>query len=268
MEVINLVMDILCGIYKIENKVNHKIYIGQSVDIYTRWYNHKHALRNGVHYNLHLQDSWNKYGEDNFDFSIIEKCNYEDLNRLEIKYIAFYQSYNSLFGYNLTLGGEGVIPNEETRRKLSEVHSGENNSMFGKQHTAETKEKISILLSGENNPMFGKRGELNPNYGRSLTDSHKEKISFANKGRRLSEDTKIKQSSVKSGKNNPRAIPVYCIELDEVFDYIQNACDKYGISRDGIGKCIAGKQQTAGRHPITKEKLHWTYANQPEVISL
>ena len=78
MEVINLVMDIICGIYKIENRVNHKIYIGQSVDIYTRWYNHKHSLRNGIHYNKHLQKSWDKYGEENFEF--FKKLCYEKLN--------------------------------------------------------------------------------------------------------------------------------------------------------------------------------------------
>ena len=258
-------MDIICGIYKIENRVNHKIYIGQSVDIYTRWYNHKHSLCNGIHYNTHLQKSWDKYGEDNFEFYVIQECAENDLNHLEIEYISQYRSYDGRFGYNLTFGGEGGVPNDETRAKFSQINSGDNNPMFGKYHTTETKKKISEALSGENNPRYGKHSV---HYGKHLSNEHKKKLSIANSGKKMTEASKIKQSQAKSGKNNPRAIPVYCVELDEIFNYIQQACDKYGISADGISKCIAGKQQSAGRHPLTKEKLHWRYANQYEVISL
>ena len=38
-------MDVVCGIYKIENIVNGKVYIGQSIDIYNRWQNHKTKLK-------------------------------------------------------------------------------------------------------------------------------------------------------------------------------------------------------------------------------
>ena len=258
-------METICGIYKIENKINHKVYIGQSVDIYSRWYNHKCSLRNGTHYNLHLQCAWNKYGEENFDFSIIAECTEEDLNQVEMMYISNYQSYKSEFGYNLTLGGEGSVPNDETREKFSRANAGENNPMFGKCHTDETKKKISVALSGENNPNYGKHSV---HYGKHLSDAHKEKIKIANSGKFMSVDTRIKQSKAKAGKNNPRAIPVYCVELDETFACIQDASDKYGVSRDGISKCIMGNQQSAGRHPSTREKLHWIYTNQHEVISL
>ena len=64
----------LCGIYKIENKINGKIYIGQSNNIYKRWYSHKNSLRRNVHDNDYLQNAWNKYGEENFEFSIVEIC--------------------------------------------------------------------------------------------------------------------------------------------------------------------------------------------------
>lgn len=265
MEVMSLTMEIVCGIYKIENKINHKIYIGQSTDIYTRWYNHKYSLQNGIHYNLHLQNAWNKYGADNFEFDIVRECDRINLDDLESAYISTYKSYDDKFGYNLTFGGGGCSPNSETREKLSLVNRGENNPMFGKCHTDKTKKKISEALSGKNNPMFGKRSV---NYGKRLSDEHKHKISIAGSGRRLSEVARMNQSQAKAGKNNPRAISVYCIELDEVFDCIKDACDKYGISNDGIGRCVAGKQQSAGRHPLTGEKLHWVYSEQCEVISL
>ena len=62
------------GIYKIQNLLNGKLYIGQSVDIESRWRIHIVELRNNYHHNTCLQNAWNKYGEDNFLFEVIEEC--------------------------------------------------------------------------------------------------------------------------------------------------------------------------------------------------
>lgn len=67
------------GIYQIENKVNSKVYIGSSNNIKRRWQKHKALLRHNKHQNSHLQAAWNKYGEDNFIFSIIELCSIDSL---------------------------------------------------------------------------------------------------------------------------------------------------------------------------------------------
>ena len=67
------------GIYKIENKVNGKVYIGSSNSIKRRWQKHKALLRHGKHQNSHLQAAWDKYGEDNFSFSVIELCPIDQL---------------------------------------------------------------------------------------------------------------------------------------------------------------------------------------------
>ena len=64
----------VCGVYKITNKVNGKIYIGSSNNIENRWHQHKLQLRDGIHTNQHLQHAWNLYGEDNFMFEVIEEC--------------------------------------------------------------------------------------------------------------------------------------------------------------------------------------------------
>lgn len=92
-----------CGIYKITNKENHKIYIGQSVNIEARWRRHKSIP-------TYLQDkplyrAFNKYGIDNFTFEIIELCPISSLNDREKYWIHYYDSYNN--GYNLTTGGDG-----------------------------------------------------------------------------------------------------------------------------------------------------------------
>ena len=95
-----------CGIYKIENKINGKIYIGQSVNIEKRWNRHKSASQNVLDhgYETHLYRSFRKYGIKSFDFTIIEKCSIQELNEKERYWI---RQYNSFFGgYNLTLGGD------------------------------------------------------------------------------------------------------------------------------------------------------------------
>jgi group I intron endonuclease len=62
------------GIYTIKNKANGKLYVGSAVDIDHRWRTHKSNLRNKKHGNRYLQSAWNKYGEDCFEFCIIEIC--------------------------------------------------------------------------------------------------------------------------------------------------------------------------------------------------
>lgn len=59
----------MIGIYKITNKVNNKIYIGESMDIDERWGKHKIDLQSNCHHSWKLQNDWNKYGEENFTFS-------------------------------------------------------------------------------------------------------------------------------------------------------------------------------------------------------
>lgn len=96
-----------CGIYEIKNTINNKRYIGQSINIEKRWQNHKRELKTQKHYNSHLQNSWNKYGESAFVFSIIEKCPKELLDEREQYWININDSYNN--GYNLDNGGSGVL---------------------------------------------------------------------------------------------------------------------------------------------------------------
>ena len=60
------------GIYKITNLINKKYYIGSSLDIKRRWKEHRRNLIKNKHNNIHLQKSWNKYGENSFLFEIIE----------------------------------------------------------------------------------------------------------------------------------------------------------------------------------------------------
>lgn len=150
-----------CGIYYIKNKTNGKMYIGKSIDIQKRWKSHKTQLKNGNHVNPHLQSSWDKYGDNAFEFSIIEECACEELNDREKYWIQFYDSFNN--GYNLTFGGEGGntiagYTEEELKRykeKKHKIHQetvlkGEDAST-SKLSNSDVKEIIQRMLNGEFN---------------------------------------------------------------------------------------------------------------------
>lgn len=113
---------IISGIYCIENIVNKKKYIGESIDIYRRWKEHKQELRDGVHNNIHLQRSWNKYGEINFKFKIIEECTSDCILEREKYWIKYYDSFKN--GYNKTEGGEGCLGykhNDKSKEKMKRI---------------------------------------------------------------------------------------------------------------------------------------------------
>ena len=111
------------GIYKIVNKVDNKVYIGQSIDLKKRQKSHFNNLIKGTHQNIYLQNAFNKYGIDNFYFEIIEKCDKDELNNKEIYYINYYDSLSRNKGYNIQDGGNSSSPSLETKIKLMKSKS-------------------------------------------------------------------------------------------------------------------------------------------------
>lgn len=99
------------GIYKFTNKINNKIYIGQSTNLENRYQSHKRNYLNSklTAYNSAFYQALRKYGFNNFDYEILEASDsfsIDDLNNLEIKYIKLYDSYNN--GYNMNPGGSNT----------------------------------------------------------------------------------------------------------------------------------------------------------------
>ena len=83
----------------------------------TRWKTHQNLLRQNIHPNQHLQNSVNKYGLQNFDFKIIKYSKILYLNRFEKLYIRTKKTYNSKYGYNKTMGGDGGRIHEDSMNK-------------------------------------------------------------------------------------------------------------------------------------------------------
>lgn len=110
----------MIGIYKIQNKLNNKVYIGQSNDIERRFKEHCSYKRN-KNSNKHTIDrAICKYGKESFTYEIIEECPLEKLDEREIYWIQYYNSYEK--GYNCTKGGQqNSIGEHNGRAKLTEA---------------------------------------------------------------------------------------------------------------------------------------------------
>lgn len=106
------------GIYKITNITNNKVYIGSSINISSREYKHFWMLDRGTHDNPHLQNSFNKYGPNNFNFEILELCDESSLIEKENHYISSHRSNIFEFGYNLATVNESRRNNYNTEVKI------------------------------------------------------------------------------------------------------------------------------------------------------
>lgn len=90
----------VCGVYKIKNKINGKVYIGSSRNIYKRWKEHIRHLQHKKHHSIYLQRSWDKYGSENFIFSILERvCSNDILLDKEQFWIDNFLSFGSKYIY-------------------------------------------------------------------------------------------------------------------------------------------------------------------------
>jgi group I intron endonuclease len=142
-----------CGVYIIRNIVNNNIYIGSSVNIKKRFCQHRNSLRKNKHHNKYLQHSWNKYGEENFEFVVIEHHSYpEKILGRENKCILLYNPE-----YNITrVNKEGrFILSEETKKKISKSNKGKSHGVKGQKISEQT--RVAIVESnkkrtGKNNP--------------------------------------------------------------------------------------------------------------------
>ena len=193
------------GIYKIEHVDSGKIYIGSAVNIKRRWAEHKHRLKKQIHPNPKLQNAWNKYGAEAFEFTTLISCEPKDFVLYEQRSIDSYEASGDK-GYNLCpVAGSvlGIKRSEETKAKMSAAQKG-------RELTEEHRRKISEAQLGK------KRGPRSEETKRKISETNKlrepvrhtsesrAKISAANKGKPkppISDETRRKLSESHRGKS-------------------------------------------------------------------
>lgn len=278
----------ISGIYIIQNSLNNKVYVGQSIDIRNRWWHHRYHLRKNTSDCSHLQRAWNKYGEEVFVFKVIEECPKDLLNAREIFWIEQFDSVNN--GYNLNYGGgsqRGWKMTEEQRLALSEKLKGR---VFTDEHRANmsigrkryfennlhpnrkqviclnTKELFensrlaaeAYNLSnphGINNVCIGRyhfSGELN---GENLTWMYYTDYLKATESE-IEEKIRLAQCRINESRCFRKII---CLNTMEEFKSIAEAAKWCQTSNQNISGCLRNRQKTAGRHPNTNEPLRWEY---------
>ena len=180
----------ICGVYCIRNVIDRKVYVGSSRNIIQRRGFHFCTLRKNQHHNCHLQRVFNKYGEENFEFSILEEFSEEFLLiSREHYWMDYYNSTNGEFGYNLSPFTDRRVVSEETRRKMSISH-------LGMRPSIESRRKNSIAHKGMRHSEETRRKML----GKPRSEETKRKISESNKGRCVSIESRRKNSISHKGK--------------------------------------------------------------------
>lgn len=215
-------------IYVHKNKLNGKIYIGQTKqDVSKRW-----LKGEGYRTQSYFYNAIKKYGWDNFEHIILfDGLTVEEANLIEEFLIKKYNTTDRNFGYNRKFGGENYKVNEDARKRMSSQHAnvcGKNNPHYGKTHSEETKKRISKIkkekYSGKNHPNYGKH---------------------------LSEKTKIKISNTKKKK-----VEMYNLDMEFIksFPSIKEASKITGANKDCISMCCNNKLKTSGGYI-------WKYAS-------
>ena len=82
---------------------------------------------------------------------------------------------------------------------------------------------------------------------------------YNDKHKRVGEKLKGKKRESMKGSKNHKARKIKCITTGEIFDYMKEASEKYNIKQSNISSCCKGKLKSAGKHPITSEKMVWEY---------
>lgn len=269
------------GIYIIENIITKDAYIGQAINMKQRIIDHRSRLHRNKHNYSNgnptiLQSAWNKYGEENFRFSVLEYCDTSELNNKEKFYINKYQSNRckSGHGYNMNDGGAG----QKKMPKCSNKGKKLINNGIEQKYVA-IDELDDYLNNGyvlgsmyhyqNQNPL---KGIKHPHYGKKWTEEHRKNVEETYKNRKnftspllgqkwskerkekmryIWDNMKINQNSLdaltKNQEQHKRSVNKYTLDniFIETFDSIKDAAKSVNGSSGTICSCCKGDKKYA-----------------------
>ena len=206
-------------VYQHRNKINDKVYIGITMQTPEQRWRYGEGYKSSPHFYAAIQ----KYDWDNFEHNILfQNLTKEEACKKEQELIAKYNSMNREYGYNSTSGRDIFVMNEETKQKISQSLMGNKNGL-GHPCSEEKKKKISEAQKG-----------------RYLTEEHKQKLSEATKKRHAPCSEQAKENIRKASHKKP----VYCEELNKVFESVQECSRQLGIPATNISKLCNGRGKT------------------------
>ena len=142
------------GVYLIRNIINSKGYVGSTTDSFqARFSGHRSQLRRGCHHSNKLQRAWDKYGEQNFIFEVLVRCEPEWCIFQEQGAITFHHSEYNI----LSIASRSGPKSQEFRQDISKRMLG-NTIWVGRKHSMETRAKMSIAAKGRNGPSGERNG--------------------------------------------------------------------------------------------------------------
>lgn len=178
------------GIYQIRNKVNSKCYVGSSTDIESRCKEHLYSLYRSDHPNRYLQHAWDKYGEKNFEFLIIEEQ--KDVLKLILREQYYIDELKPEYNLSPTAGSPLGYKHtkkvrDEMSQKLKESYTPERRQKISKAFkgitkTPEHRQKISDALKGVPKSLEHCQKISKARKGVPLSPEHRRKIGDAHKG--------------------------------------------------------------------------------------
>jgi len=253
------------GIYCIRNLKNNKLYVGSSKSsIGSRKRKHLRNLKNNTHYNEHLQNAWNFYGEDNFSFEVLFICDSNDCSRYEAEFIKLYSSNIRKLGYN--------IANVEDYRfayNMSETHNNE--KRLKKINKSLTGNGLNTDERGISKPfnVYSLNGEFIKKYdsAKEYIEAHggsrgnlsvvlsKRKLVYIEKNIILFENDILTDSDIMYVANKLRRKHVYLYNIDGIFidefESVKFCADHLKCKEAEIRMCCLGKRSRIGKF-ITK----------------
>jgi group I intron endonuclease len=172
----------VAGIYKITCKITKKVYVGSAKNIQRRWHIHILQLNKNIHHSIYLQRAWNKHGEKNFTFEILEIVPNPTKKKLEDReqyWMDKLKCYDFKYGFNTLHKAGSNLGYKPTRKTLERMR------------------QVSL-------------GCIPWNKGKKLTEEHIQNLSKSHKGKKLSkvQRKRISQRLFKHNKKHRQQIIV------------------------------------------------------------